>query len=186
MKKKFETKEIVLKNNSKIIIREAQLTDAEQLLFCIKKYIPQSDYIPKYEQEIKLTIEQERDWIQSFLKNHNSLLLVAEFDNEIIGNIDLTGSRRQMMEHTAVIGMGMLAEWRNIGLGTALLNEIICWSKLNPILEIIWLQVYIQNEIGLNLYRKMGFLESGTIKNFFKKEGTYFDNLTMTLDVHKE
>lgn len=82
--------------------------------------------------------------------------------------------------------MGMLAEWRNIGLGTALLNEIICWSKLNPILEIIWLQVYIQNELGLNLYRKMGFLESGTIKNFFKKEDTYFDNLTMTLDVHKE
>mgnify|MGYP003519698136 FL=1 len=64
MKNKFETKEIVLKNNTKIIIREAQLSDAEQLLACIKKYISQSDFIPKYEHEIKLTIEQERDWIQ--------------------------------------------------------------------------------------------------------------------------
>lgn len=183
MKNKFETKEIVLKNYTKIIIREAQLSDAEQLLACIKKYISQSDYIPKYEHEIKLTIEQERDWIQSFMTYNNSLLLVAEFDNEIIGNIDLTGSRRQMMEHTAVIGMGMLAEWRNIGLGSALLNEIICWSKSNPILEIIWLQVYVQNELGLNLYRKMGFVESGTIKNFFKKDGTYFDNRTMILNL---
>lgn len=183
MKKKFETKIIVLKNNKKVIIREAQITDAEQLLACIKKYIPQSDYIPKYEQEIKLTIEQERDWIQSFQTSNNSLLLVAEFDKEIIGNIDLTGSRRQMMEHRAVIGMGMLAEWRNIGLGSALLNEIICWSKSNQILEIIWLQVYVQNELGLNLYRKMGFVESGTIKKFFKRDGKYYDNLTMILNL---
>ncbi|WP_177764765.1 GNAT family N-acetyltransferase [Flavobacterium sp. I3-2] len=183
MKNEFESKIITLKNNKKIIIREAQINDAEELLNCIKKYISDSKYIPKFKQEIKLTIEQERNWIQSFLNATNSILLIAELDGEIIGNIDLTGSQRKMMEHTAVIGMGMLNEWQNLGLGTALLNEIINWAKLNSILELIWLQVYTENSLGLGLYRKMGFVESGIIKNFFKRDGIYSDNLTMFMNL---
>ena len=111
------------------------------------------------------------------------MLLIAEFNNEIVGNIDLTGNRRKIMEHTAVIGMGMLKEWRNTGLGTALLKLAIEWAKENSILELLWLQVYTDNELGLGLYRKIGFVENGIMKNFFKQDGKYFDNLTMTMNV---
>lgn len=180
---KFRAETITLKNQKLVTIRQAEIGDAEKLLTCIKAYIPQSDYIPKLGHEITLTIEQEKEWINTFLANDNSLLLVAVHDNEIIGNIDLTGSRRKIMEHTAVIGMGMLQEWRNSGLGTALLRAVIEWAKVNPILELIWLQVYTANEPGLNLYRKMGFEENGIIKGFFKKDNVYFDNLTMTINV---
>lgn len=180
---KFETKQIILKNEKTVIIRQAELSDTENLLNCIKTYIPTSNYIPKLESEIKLTVDEEKEWINSFLIYDNSLLLVAEYESKIIGNIDLTGNRRKIMEHTAVIGMGMLHEWQNIGLGTALLSAIIEWAKNNPILELIWLQVYTENEFGLNLYRKMGFVENGIIKNFFKQNNKYFHNLTMTLTV---
>ena len=172
-----------LKNQKTVTSRQANSDDAEKLLNCIKTYVPQSDYIPKLEQEIKLTIEQANEWINSFLTNENSVLLIAEYENEIIGNIDLTGSRRKIMEHTAVIGMGMLKEWRNSGLGTALLKLAIEWAKENPILELLWLQVYTDNKLGLGLYRKMGFEENGIMKNFFKQDEKYFDNLTMTMNV---
>lgn len=180
---KFDPKIVELKNSKLVTIRQAKIDDAEKLLACIKTYIPQSNYIPKLEQEIKLTIEQEKEWINSFLRNEKSLLLVAEYENEIIGNIDLTGNQRKVMEHTAVIGMGMLIEWRNSGLGTSLLKATIDWAKQNPILELVWLQVYTENKLGINLYRKMGFEENGIIKNFFKHEDKYFDNLTMTMNV---
>jgi RimJ/RimL family protein N-acetyltransferase len=176
----FRPQFITLKNQQAVTIRQATVDDAEKLLHCVKTYVPQSAYIPKLGHEIMLTIEQEMAWIQSFLSSENSLLLVAEFNHEIIGNIDLTGSRRQIMAHTAVIGMGMLNEWRNAGLGTALLELAIAWAKENPILELLWLQVYTENKLGLGLYRKMGFEENGIMKNFFKQDGTYFDNLTMT------
>lgn len=120
-------------------------------------YIPQSEYIPKLAQEIKSTIEQERDLIHSFLINKNSLLLIAEYNIDIIGNIDLTENQRKLMEHTALIGMGMLKEWTNTGLGTALLTNAIEWAKQNDILEVIWLEVYTENSAGLTLYKKMGF-----------------------------
>lgn len=180
---KINTKIMKLKNQKTVTIRQANSDDAEKLLNCIKTYVPQSDYIPKLEQEIKLTIEQANEWINSFLTNENSVLLIAEYENEIIGNIDLTGSRRKIMEHTAVIGMGMLKEWRNSGLGTALLKLAIEWAKENPILELLWLQVYTDNKLGLGLYRKMGFEENGIMKNFFKQDEKYFDNLTMTMNV---
>lgn len=180
---KFQEKFVKLKNGKEVKIRQAQISDAEMILNTVKIYIPDSEFIPKYEDEILLTIEQERSWIESFLQNDNSLLLVAEHKNQIIGNIDLTGSQRKMMYHTAVIGMGMLREWRNIGLGTALMESIIDWSTNHPVLETIWLQVYAQNDLGLGLYRKMGFEKTGFIPNFFKRDGRYYDIVTMSRKV---
>lgn len=180
---KMNPKEVTLKNGKTVLIRQAEVADAQHLLDCVKKYIPQSEYIPKLEQEIIITVEQEREWINSFLIHNNSLLLVAEYDNQVIGNIDLTGNRRKVMEHTAVIGMGMLKEWRNSGLGTALLDTAIEWARQNPVLELIWLQVYTSNKAALHLYRKMGFEENGIMKSFFKHNNDYFDNLTMTMIV---
>ncbi|TDS61516.1 GNAT family N-acetyltransferase [Myroides indicus] len=180
---KFEDQSHELKNGKKVVIRRAEVRDAEKLLECIKTYVPQSNYIPKLEQEIKLNVEQEAEWINSFRINDNSILLIAEYDNQIIGNIDLTGNCRKIMEHTAVVGMGMLQEWRNSGLGTALLSSAIEWAKLNPVLELVWLQVYTENKIAINLYRKIGFKENGIIKNFFKQDGRHFDNLTMVINV---
>ena len=180
---KIEPKEIRLKNGKVVWIRQAEINDAEQLLSCIKEYITQSDYIPKFAEEITLTIEQEKEWIHSFLEHKNCLLLVAEYENQIIGNIDLTGSRRIIMEHTAVIGMGMLPDWRNCGLGTSFLKATIEWARQNPLLEIIWLQVYAENKPGLHLYRKLGFEENGTIKDFFKQNNRYFNIVTMSIKV---
>ena len=180
---KFNPITVKLKNSKEIQIRSAEISDAENLLKTIKKYIVDSEFIPKLSQEIKLTIQQEEDWINSFIQKENSLLLIAEYQNEIIGNIDITGSSRAIMQHTAVIGMGMLTEWRNFGLGTELMKLSINWAKENRMLELLWLQVYCENELGVNLYRKMNFKENGIIKNYFKQNGKYYDNLTMSLSL---
>ena len=71
---KFKTEIVELKNKKFVTIRQAEIDDAERLLNCIKTYVPQSAYIPKLEQEIKLTIEQEKEWINSFLTNENEVI----------------------------------------------------------------------------------------------------------------
>ncbi|AWG22382.1 hypothetical protein FFWV33_13040 [Flavobacterium faecale] len=184
-KMKFIPIIVKLKNAKEVKIRSAEISDAENLLKTIKNYIVDSEFIPKLFEEIKLTIQQEEDLINSFIQKENSLLLVAEYDNEIIGNIDITGSSRIIKQHTGVIGMGMLKEWRNSGLGTELMKHSINWAKENPMLEILWLQIYCENELGLSLYRKMNFIDNGIIKNYFKLNGKYYDNLTMSLSLKK-
>ncbi len=176
-------KEIQTKVGRVVTIRTAEIYDAQKLMNCVKNYLSDSEFIPKYPEEFALTLEQEVGWIQSFQNKENSLLLIAEYQGEIIGNLDVTGHTRKIMQHTGVIGMGILSLWRNSGIGTVLMETAIDWAKNNEILELLWLQVYTDNVLGMNLYRKMGFQDSGVLKNYFEQNGRYHDMLTMNLDV---
>ncbi|MDQ3192818.1 MAG: GNAT family N-acetyltransferase [Bacteroidota bacterium] len=181
---KFQQTEIRLKNNKFVEIRQCNVEDAEELIKTVKTYLGDSACVPLDPDEFNYTIEQERELIQSFIENKNSLFLIAIYNEQIVGNIDLSGSQRKALKHTAVIGMGMLKEWRNTGLGTALLNCSINWAKQNPLLELLWLQVYANNQAGISLYKKAGFMENGIQKNFFKnQQNIYFDNITMSLEL---
>lgn len=179
----FIPQTVLLKNGQEITLRPARVSDALPLIQTIKAYLADSEYIPQSPEEFTMTLEQEENWIQSFLEKDNSLLIVAEFEGRIIGNIDISGHHRSMMQHTAVIGMGILSDWRNSGLGTQLMQHGIRWAKENSILELLWLQVYTENQMAIALYKKMGFLENGIIKNFFNHSTRYYDNLTMSLSV---
>lgn len=181
---KFTTIEATLKNGETIVIREAQISDAAELITVVKEYIEESEFIPYTKGEFNPTLEEEEKWIQSFLDNKNSLLLVAIHQGRIIGNIDFSGLQQKIMYHTARLGMGMLSAWKNLGVGSLLLSNAIEWAKSNSPLEIIYLEVYANNEGGLALYRKYGFIESGKRKEFFKVDDkTYIDEIIMTLKI---
>lgn len=179
---KFTTIEATLKNGETIVVREAQISDALELMAVAKEYIEESEFIPYTKGEFNPTLEEEEKWIQSFLDNKNSLLLVAIHQERIIGNIDISGLQQKIMHHTAQLGIGMLSAWKNLGVGSLLLNSAIQWAKNNSPLEIIHLEVYANNESGLALYKKYGFIESGKRKEFFKVDDkTYIDEIIMTL-----
>jgi RimJ/RimL family protein N-acetyltransferase len=171
----FTSQNFQLKNGKTILIRKAVVRDAEALLEMVKNYLDDSPYIPKSTSEFYLTLAQEEAWIQSFLDAPNSLFLVAEFENT-----------RQVMQHNALVGMGMLNEWRNQGLGSALMQAAIDWAISNPLLENLQLEVYAENLAGINLYQKMGFKQSGVIPNLFKENGHYCDSIMMTLSVKNQ
>ena len=90
------------KDGKEIIIRPAVPDDAAKLLELKKSYIKNTRTIPMYEYEYKNTIQQEKELIEKYIEQDNSLLLVAEQDNQLIGNLDLTGSLRRKMHHIAI------------------------------------------------------------------------------------
>lgn len=181
---KFTAIEKTLRNGETIVIREAQISDAEKLVAVVKEYVEESEFVPYTQGEFNLTEEEEATWIKSLIDNDNSLLLVATHDNQIIGNISLNGAQREMMKHTSCIGIGMLASWRGKGIGSAFFEAAINWAKENHIIEILWLGTYITNKNGIALYHKFGFTEIGRHPNFIKlSSDEYVDEITMTLKV---
>ena len=79
-------------NGKEITIRSAVPNDALELLELKKAYIKDTTTIPMYEYEYKSDREQEKQLIERYITEDNSLLLVAEHGNTLIGNIDVNGA----------------------------------------------------------------------------------------------
>lgn len=173
-----------LKNGLEITIRHARIEDAAKLIVTKRKYIAESSFIPLNIEEYTQTIEQEEQLISTYLTQINSSLFVVEFEGEIVGNIDLTGSTRKQLAHTAMLGIGMLPAFQGLGLGTLLLKHALDWALSNEILEIIWLEVMPENSYAVKLYTQSGFVVAGSIPNFFKQEKHQLDKLTMYMNVN--
>lgn len=180
---KFDPIELTLKNGKTVLLRHVETEDAQKVIDFVQGFVYDSEFVPLVEGEFNPTLEEEIALLKTYIDSKNKLFLVAEYDEKIVGNINLDGHHRKILQHTAVFGMGMWKEWQNTGLGTAILENAIRWAKENPILEMLWLQVYAENEAGLALYRKMGFTEHGRTPNFFKQNGRYHDEVLMYLDV---
>ena len=176
---KFETKSHTLKSGGLIKIRIPLIEEAQDLVNLKRAYIKNTSTLPLTIDEYPDDNEKEANLIEDYYKSENSILLVAEYNDVFIGNIDLTGSERSKTFHTGMIGMGINEKWRNQGLGKILIESVIEWAKNNSKIEIIWLDVYTSNQMGYNLYKKTGFKVSGVIKDFFKEEENYIDKIQM-------
>ena len=173
-----------LKDGREVTIREAVIQDAADFILCVKSYITNSDFQVMEPDEFAPDLQQGREFIKNLLESENSLLLVALEDEKIIGNIDITGGKRKRLRHTGLIGMGMLKDYRSKGLGTLLLQTAVKWSRKNPIVEKLWLQIIADNAPAIELYKKMGFVEEGRQKNFIKVSNEkYSDNIVMALSL---
>lgn len=168
-----------LKSGQQVTIRLPQRSDAQAILDLKRGYIKNTVILPLTLEDYPNDLQKEITLIEEYEKSNNSIFLVAEFNNQLIGNIDLTGSKRSKIGHTAMLGMGIDENWRNQGLGKILIECAIEWAKKKSDIEIVWLDVYSSNEIGYNLYQKMGFEVSGIIKNFFKEGQNYIDKVQM-------
>lgn len=175
----FQSKTYISKSGSSIKIRVPEITEAQKLVDLKRSYIKNTTTIPMNLDEYPIDLQNESKLISEYKKSPNSILLVAEINNILIGNIDLTGSKRAKMFHTGMIGMGIKKEWRNQGLGRCLIESVIEWAKKHSEIELIWLDVYASNELGYNLYKNTGFKVSGIINGFFKEENGYKDKIQM-------
>ncbi|WP_075602466.1 GNAT family N-acetyltransferase [Saccharicrinis aurantiacus] len=163
-----------------ITIRECEIEDSESLQSCVKSYL-RSGFIPLTEPEFSEMAKTHTDWINKFKNGKNDLLLVAEYKGEIVGNVDLMFTEREMLKHTGYIGMGIHEDWQGQGIGTELLKILLSWVDKNADIEATWLQVFNTNQSALKLYANLGFEKTGVQRKFIKtKEGSYIDNIIMT------
>lgn len=167
------------KTGKKLTIRPAIIEDAQDLINLKRGYIKDTESLPLTLKEYPQDLIKEIELIKGLNKNENSCLLVADYEGQLIGNIDLSGSGRIKTYHTSMIGMGISNDWQNQGVGQLLLKSILDWAKEHSKIELVWLDVYATNESGIHLYKKMGFIECGMIPSFFKEGDTYVDKIQM-------
>lgn len=128
--------------------------------------------------EFDRTVSQDRTRIESALAADNSQIFVAVADYEIIGLCSCFGGVR-VGKYTTSLGITVKREWRDHGVGTALMQAAIQWARENPEVHRLELGVLTSNERAIHLYRKLGFQDEGIRKEAYFKEGKFLDSLTM-------
>jgi ribosomal protein S18 acetylase RimI-like enzyme len=77
--------------------------------------------------------------------------------------------------------IAVLPEKRGLGIGTQLLETVIDYLKSNPKIKNIYLGVANENKAAIELYKKLGFIKVGELKNTFTKNDVLMDIETYSL-----
>lgn len=105
--------------------------------------------------------------------------LVALADDEVIGQLTLHYSSRPRMKHAGSLGMAVRDDWQGRGAGTALMSACIDLADNWLNLHRLSLEVYVDNEPGIRLYKKFGFVTEGRLVDFAFRDGEYVDAYVM-------
>ena len=100
--------------------------------------------------------------VRSELTNPLSYWLVAEEDGKLIGYV---GSQSVAPE-ADVMNLAVAPEWRNKGIGRALMTALIAQLHSRGITA-LFLEVRVGNTPAQNLYRSLGFVEAGRRPKYY-------------------
>lgn len=173
-------REYNLKTGEKLVVRSAVPDNAQALLEHAHRILAEDQYNVTTLEEFKLTAEKERDWIQQHIDEPGQIILVAELGSCIVGMLSFENGARKRLAHQGALHMSVQPEFREKGIGSALLQSLIGWAKDNPIIEKLALDVFATNQAAIRLYKKNGFLEEGRrVRGVKIADGEYTDVIIM-------
>ena len=167
-----------------IEIREARAQDAEALLAYVKRIGGESDNLTFDGNGFPITVEQEQHFLENVHSDPGSIHLIALKDGKIIADGSLSGFPRRM-SHRAGLGISVVRDEWNHGIGSMLMERLIGFAKESGI-ELINLEVRADNDRAIHLYEKYGFRSIGTSPAYFKIGEQYFDFVLMVLDLRAD
>jgi ribosomal protein S18 acetylase RimI-like enzyme len=105
-------------------------------------------------------------------------------DAELAGMVRVDREAGRKDQHKAgITAMYIAPEWRGLGLGRALLEEVIARARQMAGLEQVRLGVVTTNTAAVALYRSLGFVVYGTDPRTLKLGERYWDEHLMLLDL---
>ena len=163
-------------------IRKAKVEDALAIVTAEKEIAETPGYFCSQPNE--LSEQNVIKTIKSFSGSEKGIYLVAERDGKIVGHAFLEPMYLKSIRHVAQLSIGVHHGWQEKGIGTALMEELIDWAKQSAFIEKIELNVRASNSRAIALYKKMGFVKEGRLKNRIKVNDThYIDDVLMALNV---
>lgn len=153
---------------NEVVIRPASPDDAEAL----RQIYAQPEV---YHDVLQLPHPTLEMWQERLAPTPGRRHLLACIDGQPVGNLTLSVEQNPRRNHVATFGLGVLPAFRNRGIASALIGEMVnlCdnWLRITR----IELTVYTDNAAALAVYRKYGFEVEGTGKQFALRNGEYVD-----------
>ncbi|MCI6038793.1 MAG: GNAT family N-acetyltransferase [Candidatus Limiplasma sp.] len=173
---------VSLKNGKTAFLRSAEPGDAAAMIDYLKAAAGETPFLLRYPDEVVLTEEDERRFLQGRLNDPSGILLNAWMDGALAANCALMSKGRQRkLRHRAEIAIAVRKSCWGLGLGSALLNRVLTLAKALGY-EQLELEVIDGNDRALRLYERLGFVQTGRTPRAFRyDDGSYRDEIQMVL-----
>lgn len=166
-----------------IVIRKAQIEDAQSILNYLDQIGKESDNLTFGEEGIGYTLDDEIKMIQGYEENLNSTMYLALDHNNIVSIGNLSASKRERTKHISVLGISVLKSHWNRGIGKQMMNTLVEFAKQAPDTKAIHLEVRSDNYTAIHLYESVGFMKNSTIPKMMFIKDKYYDINLMILEL---
>lgn len=171
---------VKLKDGSKAVIREVTPDDVAQLVDIQLSVAEENFYMVTESNEFNPTVEEEIQRIQESLDKPGNTLLTAEVNKDMIGFVEIESEKKKRKAHIGALDIFIKEQWRETGVGSALMDTSLEWAEDNPLIEKVGLAVFANNERAIRLYKKLGFVEEGRrVKELKFNDEEYVDEVLM-------
>ena len=131
-----------------------------------------------YECYWKVEDDYEKKWAKkdfaSFISNHENIFILSH--PKPLGYLKARVTRDEI----EIISILIDKKFRKAGIGKSLLYKLINIA-LKKKIQNVFLEVSVENQIAINLYKKFNFIKVGKRKNYYFQNERYIDADIMRL-----
>lgn len=168
-------KEIYDLEGKELLLRSPGKEDAAILIDYLRTTCEETRFLSKEPEEVLLTLEEEKEFIRKMNVSDDSVMILAFLDGEFAGNCSFSGQGLKRQKHRATMGIALYQKYTGMGIGRLLIEKLCNIAKERGF-EQMELEVMVENERAIHLYKKMGFKIYGVFPGNAKyKDGTYGD-----------
>lgn len=163
-----------------ILIRYPALGDLETMWTYINTLSKERTFVRLQGEEI--SFDEEKNYLQGLLKaiDHKKCVsLLVYSGRELIGVSDVKMGEKTE-KHEGIFSVSIARHCRGEGIGR-FLTAVTIEEAIHqiPDLEIVCLGLFANNLVGLDIYKRYGFLELGRLPRGAKFEDRYDDRIIM-------
>ena len=122
--------------------------------------------------------DNEKKWgkkdFYTFISNQNNIFILSH--PKPVGYL----KARVTTDEIEIISILIDKKFRKIGIGKSLLNKLLSIA-LKKKIKNIFLEVSVENQKAINLYKKFNFIKVGKRENYYLQHGKYIDADIMKL-----
>jgi RimJ/RimL family protein N-acetyltransferase len=120
----------------------------------------------------------EAFWISELIRSEEHLVLVAEADGDVIGNILVSVERGVATAHVGVLSICIGSDWRDVGVGSELVAAAQGWVRERGLRKLS-LGVFPDNGRAIAVYEKRGFVREGLRRMQYRSGDIFRDEVLM-------
>lgn len=172
---------ITLKNGTILTIREATKYDAEASIVYGNKVGGETDFLSFGLNEFNKTVDDQKSTFTDISKTNNTIFILGILDGTIVSMANISASQKARLQHVGSIGISVLKDYWKLGIGTAMMQTLINFSKKSGVIRKLKLVVSEDNPKALELYKKLGFTIDGKVERDFYINGKFSTGIYMGL-----